>query len=128
LVWIKADPDREEKRMSTGAVVAIVIGALVVLAVLYFVIRSAKPKREQKRIVRRHRQEEIRHEAERERAAAEAEHAQARASRHDAERKAHEHERRAAELDGEAGRRVFRRDREDSSGEQEAGDRPAARG
>jgi FtsZ-interacting cell division protein ZipA len=114
--------------MSTIAIIAIVVGALLLIGLLVFAMRSAKPKREQKRIVRRHRQEEIRHEAERERAAAEAEHAQARASRHDAERKAHEHERRAAELDGEAGRRVFRRDREDSSGEQEAGDRPAARG
>ena len=54
--------------MSTIAIVAIVVGVIVVLALLYFATRGSAAKREQKR----HRREELGHAASRERHEADA--------------------------------------------------------
>ena len=87
--------------MSTLAIVAIVVGAVILLALIYFATRGPKQRRAQDR---RHREVIGRHEAERERAEAEAHRAKARAAHAEEQRLAHEHERRADEIEGYSGR------------------------
>jgi predicted Holliday junction resolvase-like endonuclease len=88
--------------MSTIAIIAIVIGVLIVLALIWFATRGSQTAK-RKRVEKEHHKAELGHAAERERSEAEAHRAKARASHAEEERKAHEHERRAAELDRERG-------------------------
>ena len=93
--------------MSTGLVIAVVIGILILLAIVWFATRGSEGAK-RKREIGEHRKAERGHAAERERAKAEAHRAQARAERSEEERKAHEHERRAREPEGEGGGRFGR--------------------
>ena len=94
--------------MSTTAIVLIVIGLLIVLALLYFATRGSE-KAKAKRHEKRHRQAELGRAAERERHQAAAHKARARAARADEERKAHAHDGRAVALEREAGKRGRKR-------------------
>jgi flagellar biosynthesis/type III secretory pathway M-ring protein FliF/YscJ len=89
--------------MSTGVIIAIVVGVLILLAIVWFASRGSEGAK-RKREMREHRKAELGHAAERERAKAEAHRAEARAEGAEKERKAHEHERRARELEEERGR------------------------
>ena len=97
--------------MSTGVIIAIVVGVLILLAIVWFATRGSE-KAKRKRADRENRRAELGHAAERERAKAEARRAEGRAEHAEKEREAHEHERKARELEHEGGGR-FKRDGDD---------------